>query len=173
MLHFHATKKLLNTGRIDPVLYLSIPAAGQELHNWYVTLCGSGFPGKFLMLYVHQPSLLTVMVKGKTIASTVDQFRKQLRDLLSRQSFPKAFIEREMSLTDEYIIGKTNDRSMLAFINQMVYDVTVFNYSFASYEEIDTGMHEENFMDWLYKAKGQRNYQIVMDYWKEKLGNFS
>jgi len=57
MLHFQATKKLLNTSRIEAVLYQSEPGAGQQLHNWYVVLCGSGFPGKLLLLYVHNPLL--------------------------------------------------------------------------------------------------------------------
>jgi len=171
MLHFQATKKLLNTSRIESVLYQSEPAAGQQLHNWYVVLCGSGFPGKLLLLYVHEPSLLTVLVKGKTIASTIDNFRNQLKQLLLRHEFPQAFIEKEMSYTNDYVIGKTSNKSMLAHINQMILQVTTFNMRYASYHEIDTAVHEDLFMDWFYKSKGQKGYQTALGYWMKQLGD--
>jgi len=169
MLHFHATMKLLNTSRINSVLYLSEPAAGQQLHNWYVALCGSGFPGKFLLLYVHEPSLLTVMVKGKTIATTINNFRSQLEQLLLRHKFPPAFIEKEISCADDYVIGKTSSKSMLAHINQMILQVTSFNLRYAGYDEISTTFHEDLFMDWMYKSRDQKGYQTPMSYWMEQL----
>lgn len=170
MLHFQATKKLLNTSRIDSLLYLSEPSADQHLHNWYVVLCGSGFQGKLLLLYVHEPSLLTVVVKGRTIFSTIDNFRNQLKQLLLRHEFPQAFIEKEISYTDEYIIGKTSNKSMLAHINQMILQVTTFNLRYAGYDEIDTIIHEDIFMDWFYKTKGQKGYQTALIYWRKLLG---
>lgn len=172
MLHFHATNKLLNTSRIDLVLYLSEPDAGQQLHNWYVALCGSGFTGRLLMLYVHEPSLLTVVVKGKTIASTINNFRNQLNQLLLRHEFPLAFIEKEMSYTNDYVVGKTSNKSILAHINQMILQVTTFNLRYASYHEIDTTIHEDIFMDWLYKSKGQKGYQTAFGYWMKQLGEY-
>jgi hypothetical protein len=170
MLHFHATQKLLNTSRIKPVLYVSEPSLGQQLHNWYVVLCRSGFTGKMLLLYIHEPSLLTVVVKGKTIASTVDKFRNQLQHLLHRHGFPKNFIEKEMLYVSDYIVGKTNSKSVLAHINQMIRQVTSYNLRFADYDEIDTAAHEDIFMDWLYKSKGQKGYQTPQKYWMTKLG---
>jgi hypothetical protein len=170
MLHFHATQKLLNTSRIKSVLYVSEPSPGQRLHNWYVVLCGSGFTGKMLLLYIHEPSLLTVVVKGKTITSTIDNFRKQLKQLLYRQEFPKSFIEKEMLYGTDYTVGKTSNKSMLAHINQMVLQVTTYNLRYADYDEIDTAVHEDIFMDWLYKGKGQKDYQTPLKYWMKELG---
>jgi hypothetical protein len=170
MLHFHATQKLLNTSRIKPVLYVSEPSPGQRLHNWYVVLCGSGFTGKMLLLFIHEPSLLTVVVKGKTIASTIDNFRKQLKQLLYRHDFPKTFIEKEMLYAADYIVGKTGNKSMLAHINQMVLQVTTYNLRYASYDEIDTAVNEDIFMDWMYKSKGQKDYQTPLKYWMKELG---
>ena len=169
MLHFQATKKVLNTSKINSVLYLSEPAAGQLMHNWYVALCGSGFPGKMLLLYVHEPSLLTIMVKGKTIDSTIDNFRNQLQQLLLRYESPLAFIEKEMLYTDDYVIGKTNNRSMLGNINEMILQVTTYNLKYASYSDIDTTIHENIFMDWLYKSKGLKEYQTPFGYWRKQL----
>lgn len=169
MLHFHATQKLLNTSRIKPVLYVSEPSPDQRLHNWYAGLCGSGFPGKMLLLYIHEPSLLTVVVKGKTIASTIDNFRKQLEQLLYRQEFPKTFIEKEMQYGADYIVSKTSNKSMLSHINQMVLQVTTYNLRYASYDDIDTIVHEDILMDWLYKSKGQKDYRTPLKYWMKEL----
>ncbi len=170
MLHFHATQKLLNIGRIKPVLYVSEPAPGQRLHNWYAALCGSGFPGKMLLLYIHEPSLLTVVVKGKTIASTINNFRTQLKQLLYRHKFSESFIEKELEYAADYIVGKTSNKSMLAHINQMVFQVTTYNLRFDNYDEIDLAEHEDIFMDWIYKSKGQKDYQTPMEYWIKELG---
>ena len=152
------------------MFYLSEPAPGQQLHNWCVVLCGSSFPGKLLLLYVHEPSLLTVMVKGKTIASTIDNFRNQLKQLLLRHEFPRSFVEKEMSYTNDYVIGKTSNKSMLAHINQMTLQVKTFNLRYASYDEINTAVHEDIFMDWLYTSKGQKGYKTVLEYWIKQLG---
>jgi hypothetical protein len=130
MFHFHASQKLLNTSRIKPLLHISQPCPDQRMHNWYVVMCGSGFSGKMLLLYVHEPSLLTVVVKGKTIASTIDAFHKQLEQLLNRHNFPTTFIEAEMNLGSDYVVSKTSNKSMLAHINQMVLQVTHYNYRY-------------------------------------------
>ncbi len=169
MLHFQATQKLLNTSRIKPVQYLSEADPDQHLHYWYVVLCGSGFTGKALLLYIHEPSLLTVVVKGKTIASTIDNFRIQLKNLLERHQFPKYFIEKELLYTEAYIIGKTSNKSMLAHINQMILQVKTFNLRYPSYDAINTVIHEDIFMDWHYKSKGQKDYQTPLKYWMKKL----
>lgn len=169
MLHFHATQKLLNTSRIKPVLYVSEPSSGQRLHNWYVTLCGSGFAGKMLMLYVHEPSLLTVVVKGKSIATTIENFRSQLRLLLYRHEFPQTFIEKEMTYLDDFIVGKTMSRSMLGHINQMVEQVAAYNLRYLGYNEIDVTVHEDIFMEWFHKSKLQRKYTTPREYWSKEL----
>jgi hypothetical protein len=170
MFHFHATQKLLNTCRIKPVLHISQAAPDQRMHNWYVVMCGSGFTGKMLLLYVHEPSLLTVVVKGKTIATTIAAFRQQLEQLLYRYNFPPNFIETEMSLGTDYVVSKTSNKSMLAHINQMVLQVTHYNYRYPSYDDIETTVHEDIFMDWLYKSKGQKGYHTPLEYWIKEPG---
>ena len=120
--------------------------------------------------FIHEPSLLTVMVKGKTIVSTIDNFRNQLVQLLYRHNFPKAFIEKEMLYTGDYIIGKTSNKSMLAHINQMILQVTTYNLRYADYDEIDTSVHKDIFMEWIYKSKGQKDYRTPLSYWMKEFG---
>jgi hypothetical protein len=66
MIIFHAVQKLLNTSRIKPVLFVSHPNEGQQLHSWYARLLSTGLPGKLLVIYVHEPSLMTIVCKGKS-----------------------------------------------------------------------------------------------------------
>jgi len=70
----------------------------------------------------------------------------------------------------DYIVGKTGNKSMLAHINQMVLQVTTYNLRYASYDEIDTAVHEDIFMGWMYKSKGQKDYQTPLKYWMKELG---
>ena len=66
----HAVQKLLNTSRLKAAQYVSEGAKDQLLHRWYARLVSTGFPGKLLVMYVHEPSLLTVVCRGKTIGGT-------------------------------------------------------------------------------------------------------
>jgi hypothetical protein len=122
-----------------------------------------------LLLYVHEPSLLTVLVKGKTIASTINQFRTQLSHLLQRHSFPNYFIEKELLLATDYIVGKTYNKSMLAHINQMILQVSTYNLRYTNYDEIDTALHEDIFMDWHYKGKDKKDYCTPLKYWMSEI----
>lgn len=150
------------------MLHISQAAPDQRMHNWYVVMCGSRFTGKMLLLYVHEPSLLTVVVKGKTIATTIAAFRHQLEQLLHRHNFPSNFIETEMSFGSDYVVSKTSNKSMLAKINQMVYQVTSYNYRYFSYDDIDTTKYEDIFMGWLHTSKGHKGYHTPLEYWMKE-----
>jgi hypothetical protein len=119
MIILHAVQKLLKTSRLKPALYLSAPTEGQQLHSWYVKLASAGFPGKLLTMYVHEPSLLTVLTKGRSIKTTLPQFYERLPQLLQRHGFRQDFIGHEMQLvTEGYVVSKTNSKSMLGFMNE-------------------------------------------------------
>ncbi len=53
------------------------------LHSWYGTVQATGFPGKMLVAYFHEPSLLTIVCRGKTIKGTWDEFTQRVPALLS------------------------------------------------------------------------------------------
>ena len=95
MIHLHCTKKLLNTSRLEGPLLITEKGVSQLMHDWYVTLSGSGFAGKFFVVYCHQPSLLTILVPGKSIKKSFDEFKIRLLNLLTRFEFPKYFINLE------------------------------------------------------------------------------
>ncbi|MBC9930039.1 DUF6933 domain-containing protein [Chitinophaga qingshengii] len=162
---FHAVQKLLNTSRLKTVQYVSKGAEGQLLHSWYATLLNTGFSGKLLVMYVHEPSLLTVVCRGKTIGGTWEEFLGRLPALLKKAGFPEKQIEWEISLMDSYVVAKTSSRSMRSYMTQMM---LVFEGPYASYEGILLERLEENILDYPYSTPGKaKRYNTAGDYWRE------
>ena len=169
MIIIHAVQKLLNTGTLKPALFVSQPSEGQELHSWYAKLLSTGFPGKLIIMYVHEPSLLTVLTKGKTIKSTLPQFQERLERLMQRIHFKPAFIEAEMEMIKEgHVISKTNSKSMLASMNVLTFNMEFNCRSFPSYESINLDHIEDIYTNWLTMDKQSKKYRSMMDYWKER-----
>ena len=172
MLILHAPQTLLNTSGIKPVLYLSEPSPGQELHSWYLRLLATGYPGKLLTLYVHNPTMIIVVCRGKTIRSTWPQFCERLPRLLGRFCFPFEFIKKEMSFLDGYVVSKSNSQSMLAYINQVVYHFEYYCREMGSYDLISLDDMEEKLMEFLYGSNysNQEEYSFPINEWEKKLG---
>ena len=170
MIHLHATKKLLNVIRQDASMLVTKAGENQHLHNWYVTLTGSGFPGKMLVLYIHEPSLLTIVVKGKTVKNTYVEFTMQLRELLKRCMFHTDFTDHELNESKEYVIGKTNNTTMLGHMNQLLGVIKYMVDKCSTYEQIDTTLIENVILTYLYKSKGENNYRTPLQYWEKLLG---
>ncbi|SHM75838.1 hypothetical protein [Chitinophaga sp. CF418] len=166
----HAVQKLLNTSRLEAVQYISEPDKGQLLHSWYARLIRTGFSGKLLIMYVHEPSLLTVICKGKTIGKTWDEFVGRLPGLLQRIGFSKDLIQAEMSLMDNYVVAKTSSKAMLGHMNDMVVMLEYQCEQYPSYESISEEELQNNMTQYLYgtRNKGAR-YMTSVGYWKELL----
>jgi hypothetical protein len=169
MIIIHAVQKLLNTSNLKPALYVSAASAGQQLHSWYVKLSSTGFAGKLIVIYVHEPSLLTVLTKGKTIRSTSPEFNTRLPLLLERNHFKPEFIAAEMKLVKEgYIVSKTNSKSMLGSMNALTHNMEYNCRKFRTYESINLDYIEDIYLEWVTFDKTLNKYRDVMDYWKEK-----
>ena len=164
----HAVQKLLNTSRLEAVQYISEPDQGQLLHSWYARLIKTGFSGKLLVMYVHQPSLLTVICKGKTIGKTWNEFVNRLPALLRKIGFSEHLIQSEMSLVNNYVVGKTSSKAMLGHMNDMVVMLEYQCERYASYDGISEEELENNMTQYIYgtQNKGAR-YITSVDYWKD------
>jgi len=169
MIIIHAVQKLLNIARLKPALYVSEPSANQHMHSWYAKLIPTGFTGKLIIMYMHEPSLLTVLTKGKTINSTLPEFYNRLPDLLERHLFKPEFIETEMKLVKEgYVISKTNSKSMLGSMNALTENMVYNCYKFPTYESINLNYIEDIYMGWLTVDKTTNKYRSIIDYWGER-----
>ena len=169
MLIIHATQKLLNTSWLNTSLYISQPSEGQMLHSWYSRLLSTGFPGKLFVMYVHDPSLLTIVCRGKTIKGTWKEFMDRLPALLKKVGFRSSFIRNETPHIDDHVIAKTNSRSMFAHMNQMVIQLEFECSRFNSYDNISQDILEERMMDYLYQAVDKsKTYITATNYWKQR-----
>jgi hypothetical protein len=169
MLILHSTQKLLNTSRLKASLYISQATAGQMLHSWYCTLLPTGFTGKLMVMYVHEPSLLTIICRGKTINGTWEEFRHRLSLLLNKYDFQPSFIELETGLADGYVVSKTSSRSMISYINQMKIGLEIDCSSVKSYDNISQNQLEESIMTYPYQIGNKSgHYRSAIQYWREQ-----
>jgi len=166
----HAVKKLLNTSGLKAGLFITRPSEKQELHSWYAKLIPTTFTGKLLVMYVHEPSLVIVLTKGKTINGTLPEFYTRLEALLKRNCFEPGFIKKEIELAKEgHVISKTNNKSILASMNAITENIKYSCFTFQSYEAINLDAIEDSYMDWMtYDASRPHKYRCTSDYWKEK-----
>jgi hypothetical protein len=68
------------------------------------------------------------------------------------------------------VVAKTDSKSMLAHMNQMILTLEYHCSSYASYETIPVDFLEDVMMDYLYSSnlKG-RNYITPFDFWKQEI----
>jgi len=166
----HAVQKLLNTSRLEAVQYISEPDQGQLLHSWYARLIKTGFSGKLLVMYVHEPSLLTVICKGKTIGKTWDEFVNRLPALLRKIGFSEHLIQSEMSFMNNYIVAKTSSKAILGHMNDMIVMLEYQCKRYPSYESISEDELENNMTQYLYGTRNKGLHYITsVGYWKDFL----
>jgi len=171
MLIIHSVQKLLNTSRLEVSLYITHPNPGQHLHSWYARLLATGFRGKMLVMYVHEPSLTVVLCKGKTIQGTWDPFIFRVQQLLLRFQFPNDFITAELALAEGYAVSRTNSKSMLSFMNQLVFELEYECGRFGNFDDIDLDTLENRMMDRPHQTgKTGRDYLTPLEYWRREIG---
>lgn len=169
MVHLHATQKLLNTSRISAPLHITEASVGQMLHSWYCTLQPTRFAGKMLVTYYHEPSLITVVCREKTIKGTWEEFKERLPNVLQRHGFGAEFIGRETALLTEYVVSKTNSRRMLGYMNEIKMQLEFMCSKSDTYEHIATDEMEDLMMNWIYQNPEKRSgYITPLRYWKDQ-----
>src|ERR1700712_5203150 len=109
MLYLHPTKKLMNFSCLKAHALLGDEMEHGTMQDWYASIAGTGFSDGYFVLYIHRPSLMTVVVKGKTIQETYDIFLARLEKLLVRFSFPKGFIATTLPKTGQYMLFEQSD----------------------------------------------------------------
>ncbi len=161
MIIIHAVKKLLNTSRILAALHIGKASEGQYLYSWYAALVPTGVAGKMLVMYVHEHSMITILCKGKTIKTTWPVLVERLGNLLRRWRVPEVFIHNEMRQMNDFIVSKTNSRSMLGVLNQLQEDLAWYiEQSEQSYDFFELDVWEDRLMDRLHAA-GRKSWDYT------------
>jgi hypothetical protein len=125
-----ATRKLLNVSRIDP-LRDERPLPEQPPGEWYAH--GVSQSRRSVVHYLHIPSMVSVIVKGRSIGTTVAEVPERLERLLNRHHFGGLLGQYALNLPP--VVLATSSRRMLGHLNQMRYHV---EYHLALPEEGET-----------------------------------
>ena len=126
-----ATSKTLNIARIAPVKNLAEierPLPGE----WYVSLVPTGRKGVSAIHFVHNPTMLSVVVMGRSLNKALAEFPLRAAALLRRFGFSELVSRFEFDSARE--IYTTNNRGILSNMNQMKYYI---EWEFAMAEEPD------------------------------------
>ena len=115
-----ATKKLLSIARIKAVKDLG-PLSDKMPGEWYASIVSMGMPGKLAIHFLHYPTLVSVIIPEKSLNKAVKELPDHLLTLLKRQGFSKMFSEYQSDTQPE--IFSTNSRSILAYMNDMSYNI--------------------------------------------------
>lgn len=77
-----------------------------------------------------------------------------------------------MKVADDYVVAKTDNRSMLAGLNQLAYDLQHNCGRFLTWEDISLDCLEDVVMNSLFGIKELRNQYISpLEYWQQVLSN--
>lgn len=167
-----ATKKVLSVNRIKPIkkeLELSEGLPGE----WFVDLVSLGEQGKFVLQYVHNPTRISVIVHGRSIKKGYKTFQDRVINFLSRHGYEKLIPYYRLDSQPEILA--TNNRSILAHLNHLKWDVEYHCGRTKNKDSIDYDWIEDIFLDYVFttKATGSKYIQVneILDEYLEKIVN--
>lgn len=136
MIILRCTQKLLKLSKIKPQPELpSLPRT--PLVEWYANVISLTFPGKSAVIYTNAPSRLTVITVGRSLKKTIPQFQTRLLELLTRIGAQDQFVQMQRLASNDFLIGKTDSRSMLASMNEIAYVIQDRAYEVDVLEKLD------------------------------------
>ena len=112
----HGTKKLLD--RIRPLVTGPAPVSAGILSNWYATAL---FWKPQLALFVHEETLLPVLMPLAPTSSLAERFPAYLATMLNAIGVDASFIAVHVAAMGEVQYAKTSNRSVLGIMNQFSY----------------------------------------------------
>lgn len=115
-----STAKLLNIARIPPIKneeLASLPFPGE----WYVTLLSTGRKGSTAIHFLHNPTMISIIVLGKSLNKAIPLLPGKVISLLKRNKVDKLITA--FDLDSPPTIYTTNSRSILATMNQFKFNI--------------------------------------------------
>lgn len=125
-----STTKLLNIGRITPVksdFSISRALPGE----WYASLLATGRKGVYAICFLHNPTLVSIIVLSKSLTKALEVLPARVSALLIRNGFSD--LVPGFELDSQYEIYTTNNRSILSNITQLKFSL---EYNLAMSEEL-------------------------------------
>lgn len=145
-----ATVKLHNIARITPVK-MDVMMDGPLPGEWYASSLSTGRKGGSAIHFLHIPTMVSVLVLGRSLTKAVELLPVRAAALLYRNGFSELIPRFE--LESEPVIVSTNSRSVLANMNRMKFDV---EYNLAMEEVLepaDMNRIEDALLKYLFGGK--------------------
>lgn len=126
-----ATAKLLTIARIKPVK-MEASINGPLPGEWYASLLSTGRKGGSVIHFLHHPTMISILVLGRSLNKALDVLPVRVHALLSRNGFSDLAQGFELFTIPKIVT--TNSRSFLASMTQIKFDL---EYNLALLEELD------------------------------------
>ena len=156
-----ATAKVLKLSGIKPIVSkdeMTTALPGE----WYAGLLSMNRPGKMAIHFLHNPSKISIVLPGKSLNKTLPFLPGRIANLLQRNGF--SHLIPAFNLSSDHQVYTTNSRSMIAFMNQLGYNLEYHLAMAESIEAIDYDRIEDIHLDWLFTKGGKAgNYEKPLE----------
>ncbi len=156
-----ATNKLLKISRITPV---KDEAASTEVlpGEWYANTVKTGHTGKQFMFFFHRQTKISIICPTKSLNIAIKQLPEKVEDFLKRHNY--AYLIERYKLNSDINIYTTNDRSTLAFMNQIAFNIEYNLSKNYTTENIDFKRIEDIHANYLFTINGKAgNYETTLE----------
>ncbi len=116
--------------------------------EWYAGLVSTGKQGKLAIHFLHYPTMLTVLVSGKSLNKALPLFKARAENLIKRLGYSKLLFQYQLQTEPQ--IFATNSRSMLSHMNQLRISIECNLALAETVDDIDWDYIEEKHFDWLF-----------------------
>jgi hypothetical protein len=140
MLLLRCTQRLLKASQTTPEEDPA-PAEG-PLGEWYANVAPLPFAGRWVVMFTHAQTLLTVIAPGRVLRTTVPVFQQRLPELLRRLGIPEEWIAEHAPGECEARVARTDDRRVLGSMNDLANGIWCVADEAPSFDRLDLGALE-------------------------------
>jgi len=140
MLLLRCTQRLLKASQATPEEDPA-PAEG-PLGEWYANVAPLPFAGRWVVMFTHAQTLLTVIAPGRVLRTTVPVFQQRLPELLRRLDVPEEWIAEHAPGEGGPRVARTDDRRVLGSMNDLANGIWCVADEAPSFDRLDLGALE-------------------------------
>ncbi|MFN7312355.1 MAG: DUF6933 domain-containing protein [Bacteroidota bacterium] len=140
---------------------------GNNYNTWLIDAVKTGFRGRTLTLFVHEPSRICVLTNGKSIVKCLPEFETRLMQLLKRSSFPADIIEQFQQSFTHHSYQPIQSKRVLKQVEAIKMELEHSLLRYHSFDEIDLNVIENNLLDKTYTH--HRNLYTPSSWWNAYL----
>ncbi|HEX6751227.1 MAG TPA: hypothetical protein VF092_28310 [Longimicrobium sp.] len=113
------------------------PTSDAALGEWFANVVPLPFAGRSVVMYSSANTLLTVLVPGRAVRTTLPGFRERLPRLLERLGLPPEWIREQALALEPVYYARTNDRRVLGTMNDLANGTWFWAEDAGSFDRFD------------------------------------